>query len=82
MKLKIEKGFNINKEEAETSARQEMKGVDSTVSSALSQNQPNQLGINLDQINIGTPTPKNEEKKVAPPKTSSAGLDDLLGLDD
>jgi hypothetical protein len=36
MKLKIEKGFNINKEEAESGARQEMKVGDSTVSSALS----------------------------------------------
>jgi len=36
MKLKIDKGFTINKEEAETKARQELKGVESTVSSALS----------------------------------------------
>jgi hypothetical protein len=38
MKLKIDKGFTINKEEAEVSARQEMKPIDSSVSSALSQN--------------------------------------------
>ena len=36
MKLKIDKGFTINREEAETKARQELKGVESTVSSALS----------------------------------------------
>jgi hypothetical protein len=53
MKLKIEKGFTINKEEAESSARKEITAGDSTVSSALSQNQPSLLGINLDQINIG-----------------------------
>lgn len=53
MKLKIEKGFTINKEEAESTARKEITAGDSTVSSALSQNQPSLLGINLDQINIG-----------------------------
>jgi hypothetical protein len=38
MKLKIEKGFTINKEEAESTARKEITAGDSTVSSALSQN--------------------------------------------
>ncbi len=38
MKLKIEKGFTINKEDAENTARQDIKIGDSTVSSALSQN--------------------------------------------
>jgi hypothetical protein len=36
MKLKIEKGFTINKEEAENTARQEIKLADQTMSSALS----------------------------------------------
>lgn len=49
MKLKIEKGFTINKEEAETKARQDGVGSsEATVSAALSQNQPSLLGINLD----------------------------------
>lgn len=40
MKLKIEKGFTINKEEAETKARQEsvVGASEATVSAALSQN--------------------------------------------
>jgi hypothetical protein len=61
MKLKIDKGFTISKEDAENTARQEIKAVDSTVSSALSQNQPSLLGINLDQIKIGSS--QVEEKK-------------------
>jgi hypothetical protein len=50
MKLKIEKGFTINKEEAETKARQDgvIGSSEATVSAALSQNQPSLLGINLD----------------------------------
>jgi hypothetical protein len=63
MKLKIEKGFTINKEEAESTARKEINAGDSTVSSALSQNQPSLLGINLDQINIGGGSNHNEERK-------------------
>lgn len=49
MKLKIEKGFTINKEEAENKAMQDNVGSsEATVSAALSQNQPSLLGINLD----------------------------------
>lgn len=42
MKLKIEKGFTINKDEAESKARTELKGAlesaNSAVSTALTQN--------------------------------------------
>lgn len=54
MKLKIEKGFTINKEEAESKARQDGAGTETTVSAALSQNQPSLLGVNLDHINISS----------------------------
>lgn len=66
MKLKIEKGFTINKEEAESTARKEINAGDSTVSSALSQNQPSLLGINLDQINIGGGSTNHNEERKSP----------------
>lgn len=44
MKMKIEKGFTINKEEAESKVRTEMKVADSTMSSALSQHNPSAIG--------------------------------------
>ncbi len=53
MKLNIEKGFTINKEEAEVNTRQQNAATaETTVSAALSLNQPSLLGINLDQINV------------------------------
>jgi len=47
MKLKVEKGFAINQEEAEKSIHS-LKYYESTVSSALSQNQPQVFNTNRD----------------------------------
>lgn len=50
MKLKVEKGFNINQEEAEKSATFNLKSYETSVSSALSTNNPGVLAELEQQI--------------------------------
>jgi hypothetical protein len=83
MKLKIEKGFTINKEEAEDKARQEAGTSETNVSAALSLNQPSLLGVNLDQINIGSnvsPQPKKTKKQEQKPQIDL--ISDLLDMNE
>ncbi len=49
MKLKVQKGFSINEEEAEKNVSHNLKNYETNVSNALSTNNPSALaGINLE----------------------------------
>jgi len=66
MKLKVEKGFNINQEEADGQV-QGLKYYESSVSAALSSNKPSALaGLGIGEVGndvVGLPLPGGLEKK-------------------
>ena len=77
--LKVEKGFAINQEEAEKNMKQDMAKYQTTISTALSSNKPNQ-GDALAGINLDGPAGTFKTNAPSGQQSNTNNLDNLLDI--